>query len=78
MMHPEQLRTALTALKWKVRDLADKADVNANTVSRLAATGGRWAISAQVCARRTTDVRQALYCKAAFRRHASLTRTFSN
>jgi transcriptional regulator with XRE-family HTH domain len=40
MLKPEQLRMALAGLEWTVRQLAEKAGVNPNTVSRLATTGG--------------------------------------
>lgn len=34
-MKPEQLRMARAALKWSVRDLAEKSGVTANTISRI-------------------------------------------
>lgn len=35
MMTPVQLRMARAALTWSVRDLAEKAQVNANTITRI-------------------------------------------
>jgi transcriptional regulator with XRE-family HTH domain len=37
MMRPVHLRMARAALGWTLKDLADKADVNLNTVSRYEA-----------------------------------------
>ena len=34
-MSPVQMRMARAALGWSVRDLATKADVSANTISRI-------------------------------------------
>jgi transcriptional regulator with XRE-family HTH domain len=34
-MTPEQLKMARAALGWGVRDLAKKADITANTISRI-------------------------------------------
>lgn len=34
-MTPDQIRMARAAVRWSVRDLADKAGVTANTISRI-------------------------------------------
>jgi len=40
MINGIQIRMARAALKWGVRDLAEKAGVNPNTVSRIETGGG--------------------------------------
>lgn len=40
MLKPVQIKMARAALSWGVRDLAEKAGVTANTVSRCETTGG--------------------------------------
>ena len=34
-MNADQLRMARAALRWSVRDLADKSGITANTISRI-------------------------------------------
>ena len=40
MINGTQIRMAIAALKWGVRELADKAGLNPNTVSRIETGGG--------------------------------------
>ncbi|SFU00168.1 helix-turn-helix domain-containing protein [Sedimentitalea nanhaiensis] len=53
-MNAEQLRMARAALKWSVRDLAEKSGITANTISRIE-NGSDTRTSTVACLKRTLE-----------------------